>query len=42
MIILGPAFLSTGTMVHNDVTDLESDKVNRPHKPLPKKIIKEK
>ena len=40
MIILVPAFLSTGTMIHNDVTDLESDKINRPHKPLPKGTIK--
>jgi geranylgeranylglycerol-phosphate geranylgeranyltransferase len=42
MLLLVPAFLSIGTMVHNDVTDLESDKVNRPHKPLPAGIIKEK
>lgn len=42
MIILAPAFLSTGTMIHNDVTDLESDKVNRPYKPLCKGIIKQK
>jgi len=42
MIILCAAFVSTGTMVHNDVTDLKSDKVNRPHKPLPSGIIKEK
>jgi len=40
MILLVPAFLSTGTMVHNDVPDLESDKVNRPYKPLPSGIIK--
>ena len=40
MIILVPAFLSTGTMIHNDVPDLESDKINRPHKPLPKGTIK--
>ena len=42
MLILAPAFLSVGTMVHNDVKDLKSDKVNRPHKPLPAGIIKEK
>ncbi len=42
MLILAPAFLSVGTMVHNDVTDLESDKVNRPYKPLPAGIIKKK
>jgi geranylgeranylglycerol-phosphate geranylgeranyltransferase len=42
ILILAPAFLSVGTMVHNDVTDLKSDKVNRPYKPLPAGIIKEK
>ena len=42
MLILAPAFLSVGIMLHNDVTDLKSDKVNRPHKPLPAGIIKEK
>jgi geranylgeranylglycerol-phosphate geranylgeranyltransferase len=42
ILILAPAFLSVGTMVHNDVTDLKSDKVNRPYKPLPSGIIKEK
>ena len=42
MLILAPAFLSVGTMVHNDVTDLKSDKVNRPYKPLPAGIIKKK
>lgn len=35
MIILGAAFLAAGLMIHNDVTDLKSDKVNRPHKPIP-------
>ena len=35
MIIFGASFLSSGLMIHNDVTDLKSDKVNRPHKPLP-------
>ncbi len=35
MIVIGAAFLSSGLMIHNDVTDLKSDKVNRPHKPLP-------
>ncbi|MCK4823605.1 UbiA family prenyltransferase, partial [bacterium] len=42
MVILGAFFLSTGLMVHNDVTDLESDKVNRPHKPLSAGVIKVK
>jgi len=40
LVLLVPAFLSTGTMIHNDVTDLESDKINRPYKPLPSKTIK--
>ena len=35
MIIFGASFLAAGLMIHNDVTDLKSDKVNRPHKPLP-------
>jgi len=39
---MGAAFFSSGLMIHNDVTDLESDKINRPHKPLPKGIIKTK
>lgn len=34
MVLLGSFFLASGLMIHNDVTDLESDKVNRPHKPL--------
>jgi geranylgeranylglycerol-phosphate geranylgeranyltransferase len=42
MIIFGAAFLSAGLMIHNDVTDLKSDKVNRPHKPLPSGTIKVK
>jgi geranylgeranylglycerol-phosphate geranylgeranyltransferase len=29
----------TGIMIHNDYTDLESDKVNRPHKPVPSGAI---
>lgn len=40
MILLGSAFLSSGLMVHNDVTDLKSDEINRPHKPLPSGYIK--
>jgi geranylgeranylglycerol-phosphate geranylgeranyltransferase len=35
LIIFGAACLSAGLMIHNDVTDLKSDKINRPHKPLP-------
>lgn len=42
MIIIGSAFLSAGLMIHNDVTDLKSDKVNRPHKPLPSGRIRSK
>ncbi len=42
MIIAGSAFLSAGLMVHNDVTDLKSDKVNRPYKPLPSGEIRSK
>jgi len=41
-LILAPAFLSTGTMFHNDITDLESDKINRPKKPVPSGFLKEK
>jgi geranylgeranylglycerol-phosphate geranylgeranyltransferase len=32
----------TGIMIHNDYTDLESDKVNRPHKPVPSGAISPK
>jgi geranylgeranylglycerol-phosphate geranylgeranyltransferase len=39
MVILGAGFLAAGLMVHNDVTDLKSDKINRPHKPLPSGVI---
>jgi len=42
MVVIGAAFLSSGLMIHNDVTDLKSDEINRPHKPLPQKIIKTK
>jgi geranylgeranylglycerol-phosphate geranylgeranyltransferase len=42
LLILTPAFLSTGTMFHNDITDLESDKINRPKKPVPSGLLKEK
>lgn len=40
MIIIGASFLSAGLMIHNDVTDLKSDKINRPHKALPSGKIK--
>jgi geranylgeranylglycerol-phosphate geranylgeranyltransferase len=40
-LILAPALLSTGTMFHNDITDLESDKINRPKKPVPAGLLKE-
>lgn len=39
MVILGAGFLAAGLMVHNDVTDLKSDKINRPYKPLPSGVI---
>jgi geranylgeranylglycerol-phosphate geranylgeranyltransferase len=39
MVILGAFFLASGLMIHNDVTDLESDKVNRPYKPLSTGVI---
>ena len=42
MVVIGAAFLSSGLMIHNDVTDLKSDEVNRPHKPLPQKVINTK
>lgn len=42
MVCLGSAFLSSGLMIHNDVTDLKSDEINRPHKPLPQRIINTK
>ena len=39
MVLLGAGFLAAGLMVHNDVTDLNSDKINRPHKPIPSGVI---
>ncbi len=42
ILLLAPAFLSTGIMFHNDITDLESDKINRPKKPVPAGLLKEK
>ena len=39
LTIIGAGLLSAGLMVHNDYTDLESDRVNRPHKPIPRGII---
>ncbi|MAE69431.1 MAG: 4-hydroxybenzoate polyprenyltransferase [Gemmatimonadetes bacterium] len=38
-LMLGAALLSSGLMIHNDVTDYPSDRVNRPHKPLPRGAI---
>jgi len=37
--LLGAGFLAAGLMVHNDYTDLESDRVNRPSKPIPYGVI---
>jgi len=42
LMLLGAGMLGAGLMVHNDYTDLESDRVNRPHKPLPQNIISPK
>ena len=42
MVLIAAAFLSAGLMVYNDVTDLRSDKTNRPGKPLPAGTIDEK
>ena len=42
LMMLGAGMLGAGLMVHNDYTDLESDRVNRPHKPLPQNIISPK
>jgi 4-hydroxybenzoate polyprenyltransferase len=39
MMIFGTLGLSSGLMVHNDYTDFESDKVNRPHKVLPSGLV---
>ena len=39
LTIIGAGLLAAGLMVHNDFTDLESDRVNRPHKPIPRGII---
>jgi geranylgeranylglycerol-phosphate geranylgeranyltransferase len=40
MTCLFAALLSAGLMVHNDYYDLPSDRVTRPHKPLPAGIIR--
>jgi len=42
LTMLAAAFLAGGLMVHNDFTDLESDRVNRPQKPIPSGLIKPK
>lgn len=39
LMLVGAGMLAAGLMVHNDYTDLESDKVNRPNKVLPQNII---
>jgi geranylgeranylglycerol-phosphate geranylgeranyltransferase len=39
MMTIGALSLSSGLMVHNDFTDFESDKVNRPHKVLPSGLV---
>ena len=40
--LIASAFLAAGLMIHNDVTDLKSDRTNRPNKPIPSGIINEK
>ncbi len=40
MTCLFAVLLSAGLMVHNDYYDLPSDRVTRPHKPLPSGIIR--
>jgi len=40
MTCLFAALLAAGLMVHNDYYDLPSDRVTRPHKPLPMGIIR--
>ena len=39
LLVLGAGFLGAGLMVHNDVTDLPSDRINKPYKLLPRKVI---
>ena len=39
LVGLGAGLLAAGLMVHNDYTDLPSDRVNRPHKPIPRGAI---
>ncbi len=40
--LIAAGLLAAGLMVHNDYTDLESDRVNRPDKPLPAGVISPK
>lgn len=40
--LVAAGMLAAGLMVHNDYTDLESDRVNRPKKPLPLGVISPK
>jgi 4-hydroxybenzoate polyprenyltransferase len=39
LLILGAGFLGAGLMIHNDVTDLASDRINKPYKILPRNIL---
>jgi 4-hydroxybenzoate polyprenyltransferase len=41
LVGLAAGLLAAGLMVHNDYTDLASDRVNRPHKPIPSGAISE-
>jgi 4-hydroxybenzoate polyprenyltransferase len=42
MTLIGSVFLAAGLMVHNDATDIKSDRTNRPRKPIPSGLIMEK
>ena len=39
LALTAAALLAAGLMIHNDYTDLESDRVNRPQKPIPSGLI---
>lgn len=39
VVLAGSALLAAGLMVHNDYTDLPSDRINRPQKPIPSGLI---
>ena len=39
LALTAAALLAAGLMIHNDYTDIESDRVNRPQKPIPSGLI---